>query len=641
VRKPPFWQQTAVAALLLAGPASTAAFALGGTTSATPPIPVVSTSLSWALAAYGLALGAILGAAAAVSIAMSRRTRRAEADSRALRLEIDQRRVAERQLAAARDDLEHRLEARASELAQANHDLRAEITERNHFETTLRASEERYRELFDNANDLVYEHNLGGHFLAINKAAQRITGYDQHEALAMNIEQLVAPEDVELVRGMIVRQLAGEPASTYQVAAVTKAGTPLALELSTHLVFHGGIPVAVQGIARDVTERRRLEDQLRQSQKMEAIGRLAGGLAHDFNNLLTIIGAYSQMILDEATGSPELEAYATEVLAATERAGALTARLLTFSRRQLLQPQVLNLNQLVLSMDNMLRRLLGEDIELHTVLDGGIGPIKADPGQIEQVVMNLAVNARDAMPAGGRLTIETSPAEFSFNAPVGLTPGPYIQLAVSDTGVGMNPEIINHIFEPFFTTKGPGKGTGLGLSTVYGIVKQSGGEIVVDSEPGRGTTFRIYLGRSNEETVPEPSGEDAGVAAPRRRERATILLIEDEPGVRRLVRRMLVERGYRVLEASGGEEALAVFENHNLIVDLVLTDVVMPNMSGIEIARRLAAHRPGLRVLYMTGYSEDILFERGGPGPIAPILRKPFLAEALERKVREMLDGRS
>jgi two-component system, cell cycle sensor histidine kinase and response regulator CckA len=605
------------------------------------PVEAAGLPLSYASAGYGLALGAILGSASAIAIAMQRRARRAEGESRTLRLEIERLKTAGRQLAGGREELERRLEARASELAQANQDLRAEIAERTRFELTLRTSEEQYRELFDNANDLVYEHDLEGRFLAINKAAQRITGYDQREALAMNIEQLVAPEDVEMVRGMVVRQLAGEPASTYQVTAITKSGTPLALELSTHLVFQNGIPVAVQGIARDVTERRRLEDQLRQSQKMEAIGRLAGGLAHDFNNLLTVIGAYSQMILDETTGNPELEGYAAEVLAATERAGALTARLLTFSRRQLLQPQVLNLNQIVLSMDNMLRRLLGEDIELRTVLDAGIGAVKADPGQIEQVVMNLAVNARDAMPCGGRLTIETSAVEFTGNAPAGLEPGAYVKLAVTDTGLGMGAEIINHIFEPFFTTKGPGKGTGLGLSTVYGIVKQSGGEIVVDSEVGRGSTFSIYLGRSAEAKPAEPGGEAADGAEPRPRERATILLIEDEPGVRRLVRRMLVERGYRVLEASGGEEALAVFEDHHPIVDLVLTDVVMPNMSGIEIVRRLTALRPELKTLYMTGYSEDIVFERGGAEPAAPVLRKPFLAEALERRIRELLDGRA
>ncbi|HVX66194.1 MAG TPA: PAS domain S-box protein [Bryobacteraceae bacterium] len=634
----PWWRAAAYALIFVAGAAG-ATLAAGIVSR--PASEAAAFPSSFASVWYGLAFGVILGLAAVIVAAIERRARRAEAEARRLRGEIERLRVDGQQLVSAREELERRLDARAAELAGANRELRAEIDERTRCEITLRASVHQYRELFDNAYDLIYEHDLEGRFLAINRAAQRITGYDQREALGMNIEQLLAPEDVELVRSRIVRQLAGEPASTYLVSVTTKAGTPLALELSTHLVFHRGIPVAVQGIARDVTERRRLEDQLRQSQKMEAIGRLAGGLAHDFNNLLTVIGAYSQMILDETAGHPELEGFAAEVLAATERAGALTARLLTFSRRQMLAPQILNLNQIVMSMDNMLRRLLGEDIELRTVLDAAIGTIKADPGQIEQVIMNLAVNARDAMPCGGRLTIETAPAEFGLNSPPGLEPRPYVKLVVSDTGVGMSADIANHIFEPFFTTKGPGKGTGLGLSTVYGIVKQSGGEIVVETEPGRGTTFCIYLARCGETTPAEAAGQAAGGAEPRPRERATILLIEDEPGVRRLVRRMLVERGYRVLEASGGEEALATFEKHHPIVDLVLTDVVMPNMSGIEVARRLKALRPELKTLYMTGYSEDILFERGGVEAGAPVLRKPFLAEALERRVRELLDART
>ncbi len=618
----------AVMELLLSGTACAASAAI--------IVPGVRLSLP---VVYGLT-GGILGAwALTIAIAVFCRVRRARTEADAFRKEYERHCQVEQRLSAMRDELERTLEARASELAQANQELRAEIEKRNRFEITLRASEERYRELFDNAHDLVYQHDLNGHFLAINKAAQRILGYSQNEALALNIEQLLAPEDVELVRSMIVQQLAGEPASHYEVRLVAKTGARLTMELSTHLVFHEGVPAAVQCIARDVTERRRLEDQLRHSQKMEAIGRLAGGLAHDFNNLLTVIGAYSQMILDEARGKPELESYAGEVLAASERAAALTSRLLAFSRRQFLEPQVLSLSRLVLSMDNMLRRLLGEDIELRIALDGGLCPIKADPGQIEQVVMNLAVNARDAMPHGGVLTIATGMREFAHGGPAGREPGTYVTLSVRDTGMGMAPDVISRIFEPFFTTKGPGKGTGLGLSTVYGIVKQSGGEIEVESEPGQGSTFTVYLSPSTEEVPAAEDDHDGAQAQQKPRKRATILLIEDEAGVRRLVRRMLIERGYRVIEASCGEEALAAFETHHPMVDLVLTDVVMPNMCGIEIIKRLSAHTPGLKVLYMTGYSEDVVLERDDSGKSVPLLKKPFQADALERKVRELLDS--
>ena len=548
--------------------------------------------------------------------------------------------LSNQELARARKELERRVEERTAELAAANEALRAEIAERDRLEAELQG-EERYRELFENANDLVYVHDLSGKFLAVNKASLRITGYTKEEVLKLTLSQLVAPECVELAQGMIARHLAGEPASTYEVSAAAKSGARLELELSTHLVFRNGTPVAVEGIARDVTERKRLEEQLRHSQKMEAIGRLAGGLAHDLNNLLTVVGAYSQMICDETATSPMLKGYAEEILAATERAGALTTRLLAFSRRQMLQPQVLNLNQLTMSMDNMLRRLIGEDIQLRTVFESRIDPIKADPGQIEQVIMNLTVNARDAMPRGGRLTLATANAEVTQLVPGGPAPGTYVKLAVSDTGVGMSPEVVSHIFEPFFTTKGPGKGTGLGLSTVYGIVKQSGGEITVTSAPGEGTTFTIYFPRSDEAAPTGAAATAVGALAAAPRDRITILLVEDEPGVRRLIRRMLVERGYRVLEASNGPDALELYEHQGSRVDLVLTDIVMPNMSGSELAGKLFARRPGVKILFMTGYSEDAVFEHGVAAGAVPILSKPFLAEALDRKIRELLEGRT
>ena len=529
------------------------------------------------------------------------------------------------------------------------------------------AGEERYRALFDNANDLVYVHGLDGNFIAINKAAQRLTGYTQDEARALNISQLVAPEDIELVRRMVLSQLAGEPASVYEVSAITKSGARLSLELSTHLVFREGSPVAVQGIARDVTERKRLEEQLSHSQKMEAVGRLAGGLSHDFNNVLTVVGAYAQMICDEAGDSPPVQTYAQEILAATQRAGALTSRLLAFSRRQVLQPRSLNLNQLLLNMDGMLSRLLGEDVQLRIVPESSLGAIKADPGQIEQVIMNLAVNARDAMPRGGHLTLQTANVELPRSsgttpecgalqrsnatapeaqrrpgkgAAMGAAPGSYVKVSVSDTGSGMDPEILKHVFEPFFTTKAPGKGTGLGLSTVYGIVKQSGGEIEVQSAPGKGTTFSIYFRRCSEAVPADPPAEPAREGAGRTPQRATILLVEDEPGVRRLVRKMLVERGYRVFEAACAEDALALYQQQRAIIDLVLTDIVMPGMSGIDLAGQLLAQKPGLRILCMSGYSDQAIFEHDVPAHSVPVLKKPFRAETLDGKVQELLNAR-
>jgi two-component system cell cycle sensor histidine kinase/response regulator CckA len=574
-------------------------------------------------------------------VSASLRAGEAEAANEKLQREIAEHKLTEQALAQVRDELERRVEERTAELARANADLRAEIENHERFAATLQASEERYRELFDSANDLVWVRGLDGRITAINKAAQRITGYTQEEALRLNLAQLVAPEDIELVRGMADRLLAGEPPKAYDVTVVTKAGRRLALELSTHLVFRDGAPVALQTIARDITERQRLEEQLRQSQKMEAVGRLAGGLAHDVNNLLTVVAAYAQMIADEAGAGAAAKAAAAEILAVAERGGALTTRLLAFSRRQVLQPQVLDLNRLVLGMDNMLRRLIGEDIELKIALDERVGCIKADPNQIEQVVMNLVVNARDAMPRGGHLTLRTSVVEFPEATPSVPAAGTYAGLSISDTGVGMSSEVRDRAFEPFFTTKEPGKGTGLGLSMVYGIVKQSGGEIVVESEKDKGATLTIYIPQAAQ-SRPEPgrpAREEAVVAPSGRRE--TILLVEDEPGVRKLVRQMLVERGYRVLEAAGGAEALDLARAFTDPLHAALLDMVMPQMSGAELAARLTATRPGLKILYMSGYSDEALLEHGIPAQETALLRKPFLPDALERTLRKLLEGRA
>jgi len=555
--------------------------------------------------------------------------------------EIEARRQAEIEISRVRDELERRVEERTAELAAANQTLKAEIEERARTEETLRASEYRYRELFDSANDMIYLHDLSGNFLSFNKAALKATGYTREEALGMNLLQMVPPDHVEAAQAEIARKLGGESSTPYEMAILTKDGRRLTLEVNSHLVYENGKPVAVQAIARDITERQRLEQQLRHSQKMEAVGRLAGGIAHDFNNHLTVIAAYSQMLADELPENEHLRAYAQEILWAAERAGNLTTRLLAFSRQQMVEPKVLDLNHLLGVLSNMLRRLIGEDVELRSFLDPALGKIKADPTQIEQVVMNLAVNARDAMHNGGQLTLRTANLQLDPGAEPphpGLQPGSYVVLQVADTGVGMDDELRRHIFEPFFTTKESGKGTGLGLSMVYSIVKQSGAEIAVDSAPGMGATFTLYFPQVEECEDPFTS-KAAACPGARPAERETILLVEDEYGVRKLVRKMLLQQGYRVLEAANGRDALQICRVHSGPIHLLITDVVMPGMSGRELAERVALHSPDTRVLYMTGYTDDDILQHGIDGGEAPaMLRKPFLAEHLAASVRRVLD---
>jgi len=446
----------------------------------------------------------------------------------------------------------------------------------------------------------------------------------------------VHPEDRPAVRGAVqVAALRGVPYSIDH-RIVLPDGTVRHVREHAEVVTVGG-GARLIGTVQDITEYKRLEEQLRQSQRMEAVGRLAGGVAHDFNNLLTIIGGYSELLaaqLDEhAPARRDLE----EIVRAGERAASLTRQLLAFSRRQILQLRVLNLNAVVADLDKMLRRLIGEDVELRTVLDPALGATKADPTQMEQVIMNLAVNARDALPQGGRLLLQTANVELDENyarTHADVQPGRYVMLAVTDNGVGMTNETVSHIFEPFFTTKSRDKGTGLGLSTVYGIIKQSGGSVFVYSEPGRGTTFKIYLPRV-EEYVAAP-GPVAGLPAARGAE--TILVVEDEVGVRTLIRTILENQGYQVREAQRGSEALVVLESGAGAVDLMITDVIMPGMSGRELAERAAQLAPHMRVLFISGYTDEAIVHHGVLQPGIPFLQKPFTHEALARKIRELLD---
>jgi signal transduction histidine kinase/CheY-like chemotaxis protein len=409
---------------------------------------------------------------------------------------------------------------------------------------------------------------------------------------------------------------------------------PVEVSLSYVEIDEGVFAIA---FVSDISQRKHLEEQLLHAQKMEAVGRLAGGVAHDFNNMLTVISGYNRMILDELSTMDPLRGYAEEILKAADRAGALTNQLLAFSRRQIMQPRVINVNAVMIQTQKMLQRLIGEDIELVLNLGTNVGNIKADPGHVEQAIVNLAVNARDAMPLGGRLTIETADVvldETYARTHLGVKPGAFTMIAVSDTGHGMDAETRRHIFEPFFTTKEKGKGTGLGLATVYGMVKQTNGDIWVYSEPGQGTTFKLYFPQVSE---PLSDGSSGDAALARRSGGETILVVEDEKAVRDLTVRILQQLGYTILTASSGAEALAISQSHAGPIDLLLTDVVMPNMSGRQLADKLQASRPDTKVLFLSGYTENTVVHHGVLDAGVEFLPKPFSRENLSRKLREVM----
>ncbi len=513
-----------------------------------------------------------------------------------------------------------------------------DITQRKATEEALRESEQRYRDLFENAADVVYTHDLSGAITSVNIAAERLTGYSRAELLRMNFTDLVSPRDLERCREMIQAKLDGACRTTYEVELRVRDGSRRVVEVTSRVIWRDGKPEGIQGIARDLTDRKRLEEQLRQAQKMDAVGQLAAGVAHDFNNLLTVINGYSDMLLHSLPSGNPLRELLEPIKKAGEQSAMLTRKLLAFSRKQVVAPIVLDLNQVVAEMNTMLRRTLGEDIELTTRLQAQLGLIKADPGQLEQLLLNLAVNARDAMPQGGQLAIETSQVELDegfAQVRAGARPGPYVLLAVSDTGCGMSEEVRCRIFEPFFTTKEIGKGTGLGLSTVYAIVQNSQGHIDVYSEPGLGTCFKIYLPRHHE-PLEEPPHAGA-LPAPVGHE--TVLLVEDDAGVRSLVRDTLKDSGYTVLDAANGREALALVQQHRGPLDLLVTDVIMPGLGGRQLAEQLLARFPDMKVLYMSGYTDDAVVRYGILQEHVHFLQKPFALPVLGRKIREVLDA--
>ncbi len=513
-----------------------------------------------------------------------------------------------------------------------------QFTERRRAEEGLRANEANYRLLFESNPEAMWVLDTETRrFLAVNDAAIRRYGYSRDEFLARSIQDLHPAADrarfLEL-RGQDPRG----PREYVDIRHCRKDGTVLSVEVSADSISFAGCRARLV-LVKDVTERKRLEEQLRQSQKMEAVGRLAGGVAHDFNNLLTAIQGYSDLVLDDLDPDDRRRADVTGIKEAAERAAGLTQQLLAFSRRQVLAPEVLDLNALIRHEEKLLRRLISEDIEIHTALAPDLGPIRADPVQLHQVVLNLALNARDAMSHGGMLTLETQNVQVGPDHPAtqGLvSPGGYVLLAVTDTGIGMDESTKANIFEPFFTTKSPGEGTGLGLATVYGIVRQSGGFVWVYSEPNQGTNFKVYLPRVESGVVP---AAPRVALQPASRGSETILLVEDEELVRRLARKIFEGHGYSVMVAGSGKAALELLEASHQPPDLLVTDVVMPGMSGRVLAEQLRVSQPQLKVLYLSGYTDDAVVRHGVLQQDVFFLQKPFNSSTLLEKVRGILDS--
>ena len=504
----------------------------------------------------------------------------------------------------------------------------------------LRRSEMNFRSLVTNAPYGICRCDSAGKLLDANPALLSMLGYSSaDELVGSHLGALY--EEAQQWFELADRLRTSVPFNGLIVPWKRKNGGVTLARISGRTVLNGGNSKTFEVFAEDVTERRVLEQQLQQSQKMEAVGRLAGGIAHDFNNLLMVISGYAEFLLERLGPDPALRSPAQEIASAAGRASSLTRQLLAFSRKQMLAPKILDLNSVVTENLKMLRRMIGEDIELGLIAANGLGSVRADVGQVEQVIMNLAVNARDAMPSGGRLTIETSNVTIDqehagFQPP--LKPGDYVMISITDTGAGMDSETQSHIFEPFFTTKGP-KGTGLGLSTVYGIVKQSGGYVWVESQTGRGTTFKIYFPRVAD--IPEAPAQaavtaDATVAEPGTE---TILLVEDEANLRYLARQFLEKQGYRVIEAADGAVAMQVVVAHEGMIHLLLTDVIMPGMNGRELAQRIAEIRPNTKVLYMSGYTENVIGKNGTLDAGVRLLQKPFTLRELKNRVREVLDS--
>jgi PAS domain S-box-containing protein len=512
-----------------------------------------------------------------------------------------------------------------------------DMTDRRRAEVALRHSEELYRLVVENSLDGISLIRADGTIQYASPSNETLLGYGPGELAGRRLADVIHPDDLANVDSQISSAFedGGEGGST-TARLLHRDGHTIEIEGTASVVTMGGERLVLT-VTRDVSDRAQLEAQLRQAQKLEAVGRLAGGVAHDFNNLLTAIGGYADYVLRGLNVNDPLRQDALEIKRAADRAAALTQQLLAFSRQQVLQARILDLGEVVGGVDGLLRRLIGEDVELEVAVAPGLTPVKADRGQLEQVIVNLALNARDAMPAGGRLTISCDEVDL-LRRHGNAEAGPHIRLVVSDTGHGFDEATRERLFEPFFTTKGPGEGTGLGLATVHGIVEQSGGTIDVWSEPGRGTTFTIYLPCAVDR--PELVEIEGGAGDDRERGSETVLLVEDEDAVRALARRILTAEGYTVVEARDGIDALELCSLHEGRIDIVVTDVVMPGLSGRELVDRVERLRPGIRSLYISGYTDEAIVHHGVLDEEVAFLAKPFTAAALGAKVRETLDAR-
>jgi PAS domain S-box-containing protein len=542
---------------------------------------------------------------------------------------------------AERAMLERALELDSREHLQANENLRRSLSLLEKSERELKESESRFRQMAETVRSVFWVSDPSGAVLYISPGYETIWGrscqslYEDPESYL----EAVHPDDRARVESGQSKRARGE--ETEEVYRIVRP------DRSIRWIRERGFPIRDDagrvhrstGEAEDITEGKRLQDELRQSQKMEAVGRLAGGIAHDFNNLLTVILGYGGTLADRVKDNPRATRDITEIRKAANRAASLTRQLLAFSRKQVLHPTMLDLNDVVGDMEDMLRRLIGEDILLETGLAPTLASVKADRGQLEQVIMNLAVNSRDAMSEGGRLIIETREVDWDATGALAhaAAPGRYVLLSVTDTGCGMDPETRSHLFEPFFTTKDPGKGTGLGLATVYGIVTQSGGHIAVQSERGQGTSFRIYLPRMDGNRAAK--APDALLPGQVRRGSETILLVEDDRAVLDLTREILEDVGYRVITAGDGEQALALFRDQPAGIDVLVTDVVMPGLSGLALTRAIRAIRPELSVICMSGHTEHVILEDGLLETVSAFIQKPFTPDSFARTVRDVLDG--
>jgi PAS domain S-box-containing protein len=507
--------------------------------------------------------------------------------------------------------------------------------------------QQRYDLILNSAGEGIFGLDLNGRVSFVNPTAARLTGYDSRELIGRNIHEMLHhtkadgtphPQEECPIYAALKK---GETRIKDNDLFWRKDGSSFPVDYAATPIGPGDGSSSVGAVVvfRDVTERLSLQNQFLQAQKMEAIGNLAGGIAHDFNNLLAAIMGYAEIIMMDFPANQPYHPYLQEIVKVANRGASLTRQLLAFSRKQIMQPRVFNLNEVVAEMDAMLRRLIGEDIDLVTILSPELEGVQADPAQIEQVIMNLAVNARDAMPTGGKLTIETANVhldEAYAQAHHAVVPGPYVMLAMSDSGSGMDAETKSRIFEPFFTTKELGKGTGLGLATVYGIVKQSGGNIWIYSEPGQGTTFKIYLPRVVGDVESIKSEALPALHLPGSE---TILVVEDNDNLREVICKTLGKQGYVVLEAANGKDALQIFDNRTWPIDLLLVDVVLPQMSGAEVVKRLQEFDPNLKVLYMSGYTNNAIVHHGVLDTDVAFLQKPFKGTALLLKIRDVLDS--